>query len=137
MRVNRGPLYTGVFLLAIGGVIVAAELGAVDLGRLTDALRLWPLALIAIGAAIALRRTDVALPTGMLAAAIPGLIVGGAIAVAPTVTVDCVQHERSPGFASVYGDDDVPRVSWTRSNGDVHVTVDFGTVEKHRIGGCK
>ena len=44
IRVNRRFLYWGVVLSAIGGVLVAADLGAVDTPTLTDALRLWPLA---------------------------------------------------------------------------------------------
>jgi hypothetical protein len=136
MRVNRGSLYTGVFLVALGGVIVAAELVPFDTARLTDVLRLWPLALVAIGAALVARRTNLALPTGMLAAAVPGLLLGGAIAVAPSITVDCIARERLPAFAYDHDVYDVPRVSLTRADGGLHVTVDFGTVETHRIGGC-
>ena len=135
MRVNRGLLYTGVFLVAVGGVIVAAELVAIDAFRLAGALRLWPLALIAIGAAIALRRTDLALPTGLLAAAMPGLLLGGAIAAAPNVTVDCVQRDGS-AVATWYDHDEVPHVTVTRRNGDVHLTVEVATADNHRIGGC-
>ena len=136
MRVNRGLLYTGVFLVAFGGVIVVAGLVPFDTARLTDVLRLWPLALVAIGAALVARRTDLALPTGALAAAIPGLLLGGAIAVAPSISVDCVARERVPAFVYDHGVPDVPHVSLTRQDGGVHVTVDFGTVEMHRIGGC-
>jgi hypothetical protein len=136
MRVNRGLLYTGVFLVALGGVIVAAELVAIDTFRLTDVLRLWPVALIAIGAALALRRTDLALPTGLLAAALPGLLLGGAIAVAPSVSIDCVQRDR-PALATWYEADETPHVTLTRRNGELHVTVEVATVDNHRIGGCK
>jgi hypothetical protein len=89
MRVNRRFIYWGVFLVALGGVLVAADLGAVDSSTLADALTLWPLALVAIGVGIVLRRTQLALPGGMLAAALPGLVLGGAIAAAPRLAVDC------------------------------------------------
>ena len=89
MGINRRFLYTGLFLFAIGAVLVAVNLGAVDTAALTDVLRLWPLAVIAIGAGIVLRRTQVSLPAGMLAAALPGLVLGGAIAVAPRFVGDC------------------------------------------------
>jgi hypothetical protein len=89
MRVNRGFLYGGIFLVAIGGVLVAAELGAVGTTTLTDALRFWPLAVVAIGLGLVLRRTQLSLSGGMLAAAVPGLVLGGAFAVAPRFAGDC------------------------------------------------
>lgn len=89
MRVNRRFLYWGVFLVSIGGVLVAADLVPVDSATITDALRLWPLALVAIGLGLVLRRTRFSLPGGMLAAAVPGLVLGGAFAVAPRLAIDC------------------------------------------------
>jgi hypothetical protein len=89
MRVNRRLLYFGVFLAAIGGVLVVADLRAVDTATIADALRLWPLAIVAIGVGLVLRRTQFSLAGGMLAAAVPGLIVGGGFAAAPRFAVDC------------------------------------------------
>jgi hypothetical protein len=89
MRVNRRFLYWGVFLVSLGGVLVAADLTAVDSATIADALRLWPFAIIAIGLALVLRRTRFSLAGGLLAAAIPGLLVGGAFAVAPRLAIDC------------------------------------------------
>lgn len=89
MRVNRRFLYWGVFLVAIGAVLVAADLRAVDSETIADALRLWPLAFVAIGAGLVLRRTRFSLAGGMLAAAVPGLLLGGGFALAPRVSVDC------------------------------------------------
>jgi hypothetical protein len=89
MRVNRRFLYWGMFLVAIGGVLVAADLGAVDTPTLTDALRLWPLAIVAIGLSLVLRRTQLSLPGLLLAAALPGLVLGSAFAVAPRFVGDC------------------------------------------------
>ena len=73
MRVNRRFLNWGVFLVAIGGVLVVADLAAVDSATIADALALWPLAIIAIGVGLILRRTRFNVAGGMLAAAIPGL----------------------------------------------------------------
>ena len=89
MRVNRRFLYWGILLVAIGGVLVAADLRAVDTATLTDTLRLWPLAVIAIGLSIVLRKTQFSLPVLVVAAAIPGLVVGSALAVAPRFAGDC------------------------------------------------
>ena len=44
MRVKRPFLYPGIFLVALGGVFVAADAGAVDTAFLADVVRLWPLA---------------------------------------------------------------------------------------------
>jgi hypothetical protein len=122
MRVNRALLYLGVFLVALGGVIVAAELLAIDTVRVTDALQLWPLAIVAIGAAIALRRTDLGLPTGILAAAVPGLVLGGALAVAPRFAVDCGGHGQPPTVTTERGSFDGPaRVSVTGGCGTITV----------------
>jgi hypothetical protein len=90
MQVNRKFLYWGTFLVAIGGVLVATNLGALDTATLTDALRLWPIAVVMIGVALVLRRNpQLSLSTGLLAAAVPGLVLGGAFAVAPRFTGDC------------------------------------------------
>ena len=89
MRVNRRFLYFGVFLVAIGGVLVAADLSSIDAAAITDALRLWPLAIVAIGLGLVLGRTRFSLPGGMLAAAVPGLLLGGGFALAPRIAADC------------------------------------------------
>jgi hypothetical protein len=89
MRVNRRFLYWGILLVAIGGVLVAADLRAVDTATLTDTLRLWPLAVIAIGLSIVLRKTQFSLPVLVAAAAVPGLVLGSALAVAPRFAGDC------------------------------------------------
>lgn len=89
MRVNRKLVYAGLFLVTLGGVLVAADQGGVDTPTLADAARLWPLIFVAIGVAIVLRRTRLSLSSGMLAAAVPGLVLGGALAVAPRFAGDC------------------------------------------------
>jgi hypothetical protein len=89
MGVNRTLLYAGVFLVAIGGVVVATDLGVVDEAVLADILSLWPLGVIALGLGLVLRRTRISLSGGMLAAAVPGLLVGSAFAAAPRFTDFC------------------------------------------------
>jgi hypothetical protein len=89
MRINRRFLYWGIFLVAIGGVLVAADIGRLESATIADGLRLWPLALVALGLGIVARRTRFSLPGGMLAAAVPGLLIGGGFAIAPRIAVDC------------------------------------------------
>ena len=137
MRVNRKLLFVGTFLLAIGGVIVAVQLDLIDTDALASALRLWPLAVVAIGAGIALRRTELGLPAGLTGALIPGLLIGGAVALAPSVPVDCVRRELAPVITRYYHAENLPaHMTFTRRDGDVHVTLNFGTVEIDPIGGC-
>jgi hypothetical protein len=89
MRVNRTFLYAGVFLVGVGGIVVAADVGALDTATIADSLRLWPVAVIAIGLWLALRRSRWSFSSGMLAAAVPGLLLGGAFAVAPRFVGAC------------------------------------------------
>ncbi|MFL5755940.1 MAG: hypothetical protein ACJ77N_06525 [Chloroflexota bacterium] len=89
MRVNRRFLFSGVFLVAVGGVLVAVDLGAIDPANLEQVLLLWPVAVLAIGVGIVSRRTQLGLPAGMVAAAAPGLLLGGALAVGPRLAADC------------------------------------------------
>jgi hypothetical protein len=93
MRINRRFLYAGVFLVALGAVLVAADLGTLDLAIVRDALRLWPVAVVLVGVAIVVRRSPIALPAGLLAATVPGLVLGGAVAIGPRFVTDCA----SPG----------------------------------------
>jgi hypothetical protein len=100
MRIDRRLLYWGMFLVAIGSVVVVADLGSLDAGPIADALGLWPFAIIAIGIGIVLRRSRYNLAGGMLAAAAPGLLLGGGFALLPRVPVECVPHEASSGGAA-------------------------------------
>ncbi len=95
MRVNRRFLYWGVFLVALGGAVVVANLAAVDDSVISPALGLWPLILVAIGLAIVLRRTPYSLPAWLVAAALPGLALGGVFAVGPHIGLDCGSGEPS------------------------------------------
>src|SRR5207248_6958252 len=96
MRVNRRFLYGGVFLAAIGSVLVATDLDVVNTAALADALRLWPLIPIAVGLGIVLRRTQFSLSSGLVAAALPGLLLGGAFAVGPRFVGDCGVRSDEP-----------------------------------------
>ena len=89
MRVNNSYLYWGVFLLALGGAIAAFTYLQPEPAAVIDVLRYWPLIVIAFGVALVLRRTQFNVAGGVLAAAVPGLLLGSAIAVGPKVGWDC------------------------------------------------
>ena len=103
MRVNRRLIYAGIFLVGIGGVLVAVDQGVIDTAALADTVRLWPLAIIAVGLGLVLRRTQLSLPSGMLAAAIPGLVLGGAVGLAPRYVADCGARGATASVASEQG----------------------------------
>ncbi len=89
MTVRRRFLYLGVFLVAVGGVALAALGNVVEDDALARALRLWPLALVALGAGLVLRHSRFALASGVLAAAMPGLLLGGLLVHAPRLAPGC------------------------------------------------
>ena len=123
MRINRRFLYWGIFLVAIGGVLVAADVGGLDSASIANGLRLWPVALVAIGVGIVARRTRFSLPSGMLAAALPGLVIGGGFAIAPRIAVDCGANGAVTTVAAHDGVFDGPaRVAVTTGCGAIDVT---------------
>jgi hypothetical protein len=80
MTVRRGSFYVGAFLIAAGAVAVLDAAGVLDPAKVGDALVvLWPLAVIAVGVGLALRRSPAALPAGLLAATLPGLALGSTV----------------------------------------------------------
>jgi len=83
MTVRRGLLYTGVFLIAAGGVVLLAQAGVIDAEAVTRAVGLWPLAVIAVGVGLILRRTRARTAGGVIAAAAPGLLLGAMIVAVP------------------------------------------------------
>ena len=103
MRVNRPFLYSGVFLVAIGGVLVAANLDAIGTADLADMLRLWPLAVIALGLGVVLRRSQFGVASGLLAAALPGLLLGSALGMAPRFAGDCGARGEPVSVANEHG----------------------------------
>jgi hypothetical protein len=94
MTANRRYLYWGAFFIALGGVMVAVDRGAVDASAVVDAVRWWPLLLVATGAALVLRRTRYSLAAWLVAATLPGLLVGGALATGPRLALDCIDGGR-------------------------------------------
>lgn len=80
MRIRRGLLFTGLFLIPVGGLTLLVRGGYLDAASLRDAWRLWPLVLVGLGLAILLGRTKGAALGTAVAALVLGLIVGGGIA---------------------------------------------------------
>ena len=121
MRVNRPFLYSGVFLVAIGGILVAANLDAIGTADLADMLRLWPLAVIALGLGVVLRRSQVGVASGLLAAALPGLLLGSALGMAPRFAGDCGARGEPVSVANEHG-------SFVGGPATITMAADCGTV---------
>jgi hypothetical protein len=125
MRLNRTLLYAGVFLTALGVTLLAVDASSPTTNQLIEALGLWPLVPVAAGLALVLRRTSFSLSTGLLAAAVPGLVLGGLLALSPRLAVEHgvwnelrTLYERSHHYCS-----------------DIDSQVDFGNVHIP-MGGC-
>ena len=80
MRVRRGLLFWGVFLIPLGALPLLVRAGALDANRLADAWRLWPLLIIGIGIAILVGRTRAAAAGTVVIALALGTIGGAALA---------------------------------------------------------
>jgi len=80
MRINRGFLGWGVFLVLVGAVPLAVRGGYLTEDQIPGVATLWPLILIGIGVGILLARTRFASAGGLAIAATFGLMVGGWLA---------------------------------------------------------
>lgn len=130
MTIRRGSLYTGAFLLAAGAVTLAAAAGAVNREAVADIVGvLWPLAVIAVGAGLVLRRSRAALAGGLVAAVLPGLALGASVVATPPVSVPCTDgaapvratETRDGSFGSTAA------VNLTLSCGELSVTTQPGS----------
>jgi len=80
MRVHHGSLFWGIFFLLLGGIPLADREGLIDVSQQVDIGRLWPLAIIVVGVAILVARTQIAVLGTVIAAIVLGGLAGGAIA---------------------------------------------------------
>lgn len=125
MRANRTLLYSGVFVVAVGAGLLIADLRQLGSSTLIELLGFWPLAVIALGLGLVLRRTDLGLPSGLLAAAVPGLVLGGVLALGPLLADERgVWSELRAAY------------EWRYDCADIGAHLDLGTVELHPMGGC-
>ena len=112
MTVRHRFLYLGVFLVAVGGVTLAAQGDLFGSDAAAQALRLWPVVLIALGAGLLLHRTRFGLAGGLVAAAMPGLLLGGALVAAPrlvpgssqraTTSANCPPTGATPSLTTIH-----------------------------------
>jgi hypothetical protein len=133
--VNRKFLYWGVFFVAIGAVLIADQGHLLDADAVGQALVLWPVALIAVGVALVLRRTRVGIAGGIVAAALPGLLIGGMVVAAPGLTPPNCHVGNPTGYTTHDGTFGAgARVTLDLSCGDVETTVVPGSSWRLEVG---
>ena len=93
--INRTALFVGVSL-AVAGTVMLVGLADTTAGdAISQVLRLWPLAIIALGVGLLVRRTRFALLGTVLAASTAGLLLGGVVVAAPNVDAMCGDGDAS------------------------------------------
>ncbi len=96
MRIRRGFLNWEIFLICLGAVPLAVQLGALDRVLAADILRLWPLILIGIGLGLLLRFTSFGALGGVVVAGTFGLLFGALFAGGfPSAATACVGAQPS------------------------------------------
>jgi hypothetical protein len=80
MRVRSSYLNWGIFLVCLGAVPLAVELGALDQDAAGQLLRLWPLILVGIGIGLLLRFSRFESLGGILTAGTFGILLGVVVA---------------------------------------------------------
>jgi len=93
MTIHRTALFVGAFLAAAGTVMLVGLGDAAASGAVGQAVRLWPIALIALGVALLLRRSQAALVGILAAATLSGIVAGGAAVAAPRIGSFCSADE--------------------------------------------
>jgi cell wall-active antibiotic response 4TMS protein YvqF len=80
MRIRRGLLFWGLFLIPLGALPLLVRAGVFAPETFAEAWRLWPIVLIVIGAMIVVGRTRAAVVGTAVGALVLGTAAGGAIA---------------------------------------------------------
>lgn len=131
MVVNRRLLNWGVFFITLGAVALAAQGASLGGEDIAAALRLWPVLVIALGVGLLLRRTRFSVAGGMIAAAVPGLVLGGMLFAAPVAVAQVgptCNDVQPTSFASREGSfDGAASVDLRLRCGDVTVTTGSGS----------
>lgn len=101
MRVRRGLLFWGLFLIPLGAIPLIVRAGGLDGSLLADIWRLWPLILIAVGIVIVIGRTRAAVLGTAVIALTLGMF-GGAVLAAPLNWFPMMGDCRTGGDAPVH-----------------------------------
>lgn len=92
MRIHRGLLFWGLFLIPLGAIPLLARADLIDVRAIGQAWRFWPLILVGIGLAILLGRGRASIVATVVLALVLGGIAGATLAAGPgwiASAVDC------------------------------------------------
>ena len=104
MRIHRGFLGWGIFLILAGSIPLAVRAGYLSDVQLRDVWNLWPLILVGIGVGLLLSRTRYGFLGGFIVAATFGVIVGGVLAGSVGgIDLGCGSARGTTAFASREG----------------------------------
>lgn len=123
----RTTLFAGVTLAVTGGVLLLAGNDPATRDLIADAVRLWPVALIALGVVLLARRTRFALPATLAAAITAGLLVGGVVVATPDLKAPCPQDGAAATETRQGAFEDGASVDLHFSCGDLEISTVSGT----------
>ncbi|HET7029574.1 MAG TPA: hypothetical protein VFI34_03610 [Candidatus Limnocylindrales bacterium] len=83
MRLRRGLVFWGLFLIPLGGIPLLARAGFLPTDVIADAWRLWPLLLIGFGLMLLVGRTRASIAATAVVAIVIGSVAGAAFAAGP------------------------------------------------------
>lgn len=130
MRIRRGLLFWGLFLIPLGAIPLLVRAGALDAAQLTDVWRLWPVVLILLGLAVLLGRRQAGLIGVAVAALALGGLAGSALASGPQWIGDigtCIP--RTDDLSSTSADGEFS------GSGDVVIDLDCGRADVSTAAG--
>jgi hypothetical protein len=125
VRVRRGLLFWGLFLVALGGVPLLARAGAIDADRVAQAWRLWPLLLVALGLTLILGRSRAGVLGTVVAALALGIVAGGGLA----ASTSWIGNVGGCGAAESSSDQRLDRSGTLAGPGTVDLEMDCGTLD--------
>jgi len=120
MRIHRGFLGWGIFLILAGSIPLAVRAGYLSDDQLRNVGSLWPLILVGIGVGLILSRTRYGFLGGFIVAATFGVIVGGLLAGGVAgIDIGCGSDRGTIAFAPRQG-------SITGASGSVDIDLSCG-----------
>jgi hypothetical protein len=103
MRIHRGFLGWGIFLVLAGAIPLAVRAGYLSDDQLRNVGSLWPLILVGIGVGLVLSRTRYGFLGGFIVAATLGVIAGGLLARGIGGDLGCGSTRATTPFESRHG----------------------------------
>jgi hypothetical protein len=124
MRIRRGPLFWGLFLIPLGAIPLLVQAGVIEGDVFAQAWRLWPLILVALGLALLLGRSQAGVLGTSIVALVLGVAAGGALATG-TPWIGDITHCDAAGSA----DQQMDQTGSFDAPGQVLLDFDCGTFE--------